>query len=203
MTKRDRRPIVYIFARVPRMGRVKTRLAADIGPVAALSFYRTTLTGIARELAADPCWETRIAVTPDDGGGEMQVFAPQCETVPQGLGDLGQRMYRALCRTPGRPALIVGSDIPGIDRPRVWEAICRLRSHDLVFGPATDGGYWLVGAQNARRFPELFRGVRWSGPDALSDTIRSAGPNATVALTDELLDVDDGASYAAWQEGKT
>ena len=94
------------------------------------------------------------------------------------------------------PIIIVGTDIPGIRAGHIADAFRLLRRHDAVFGPAGDGGYWLVGLRRCPNVLDIFRGVRWSGPHALGDTVanldgRSVGYAAT------LRDVDDGVDYDA------
>jgi len=79
---------------------------------------------------------------------------------------------------------------------RAARAFAGLGGHDIVFGPAEDGGFWLVGLQTGRAVPPgLFRDVRWSGPDTLTDAIASAG-GARIGLVDRLRDVDRGADLA-------
>ena len=186
---------VAIFARRPQLGRVKSRLAADIGSVEALRFYRTTLGTVTRRLAAGRGWTTWLAVTPDDAVADGRGWPRGIERLPQGGGDLGHRMAGCLALFGPEPAIIVGSDIPDLTRHHVARAFDLLRRHDFVFGPAADGGYWLVGAAQGRRTENLFRDVRWSGPDALTDTMGNAGPAARIALLDPLDDIDDGAAY--------
>ena len=192
------RPTVLVFARQPAMGTVKTRLAADVGRVEALRFYRATLTGLLRRLASDRTWRTMLAVTPDRAFRAMaRTF--RVPAVPQGAGDLGMRMRRVAGRQPG-PALIVGSDVPGLEASHLRAAMAALRRHDFVFGPAADGGYWLAGFGNRRPAGPVMLNVRWSTSAALADTVRSAGPRARVhVLADVLADVDDGAGYARHQ----
>ena len=88
--------------------------------------------------------------------------------------------------------LVIGSDIPGVTAPIIAEAFEALKGHDMVFGPATDGGYWLVGVANgARPLPEtLFAGVRWSGRDALADSLATLG-DLRVGFCAMLSDVDE------------
>ena len=89
--------------------------------------------------------------------------------------------------SPG-PTVIVGADIPGITRSHVARAFAALGSADAVFGPAPDGGYWLIGLRNAPP-AGLFDGVRWASPTTLDDTIRTL-PSHRIALIDTLRDVD-------------
>lgn len=187
-----------IFARRPQLGRVKSRLAAEIGPVNALRFYRATLAAVSRRLSAGESWQTWLGVTPDDAVFDARLWPRAVPRLPQGPGDLGDRMERMLAAFGPDSALIVGSDIPAVSRRHVAAAFAALRRHDLVFGPASDGGYWLVGARRGRDAAGLFDGVRWSGPEALADTLQNA-PGARVALLEELDDIDDGDAYRRWR----
>jgi len=187
-----------VFARQPVIGTVKTRLAADIGRVEALRFYRATLARLLRRLASDRTWRTMLAVTPDRACRAMaRTF--RVPVMAQGSGDLGMRMRRAAGRQPG-PALIIGSDVPDLEASHLRAALSALRRHDFVFGPAADGGYWLAGFGNRRPAGPVMLNVRWSTSAALADTVRSAGPSARVyVLADVLADVDDGGGYARHQ----
>ena len=193
---------VVIFARRPQLGRVKTRLAADIGPVETLRFYRSTLNTVARRLSAHGGWATWIGITPDDTLGRDRLYPPGVWRLPQGGGDLGQRMANCLMGFGPYPALIVGSDIPDIDQRHVARAFDALRRNDLVFGPSDDGGYWLVGAAQGARIGALFSDVRWSTEHALADTLANVRQGVRVAMLEPLADIDDGATYAAWRAGR-
>ena len=187
-----------MFARQPVLGTVKTRLAADIGKVEARRFYRATLARLLRRLAPHRSWRTVLAVTPDHACRIMaRTF--RVPAFPQGPGDLGARMRRTAARHPG-PALIVGTDVPGLEPRHLRTAVAALRRHDFVFGPAADGGYWLAGFANRRPAGTVMRNVRWSTPAALADTVRSAGPRARVLILPDLLaDIDDGSGYARYR----
>jgi glycosyltransferase A (GT-A) superfamily protein (DUF2064 family) len=107
-------------------------------------------------------------------------------------------MGRVLARLPPGPVVIVGSDIPDIEAADIAVAFARLGTHDWVVGPADDGGYWLIGA---RRRPSLrlpFAGVRWGGPQALSDTLAKLR-GRRVARLRNLSDVDRAADWHAWR----
>ncbi len=187
------RPVLIVFAKAPQVGRVKTRLARDIGSIAAGWWYRHQLSRLIRDCARDPRWETRIAVSPDRCASDKAPWLQEVPRCPQGGGDLGRRMSRALATVRTRPVLIIGADIPDINPNRIREAFEALRSADAVIGPATDGGYWAIGLRRgglARR-PGFLDGVRWSGPHAGSDTVASmAGLRVSYAAT--LADVDTG-----------
>ena len=111
----------------------------------------------------------------------------------QGQGDLGDRMARVMRSLPPGPVCIIGADIPGVGKPQIARAFAALGAKDAVFGPAPDGGYWLVGLKRVSAVPaRLFADVRWSGEYALSDTLRAFDPDR-VALVDLLRDVDSAA----------
>lgn len=183
------RRTVVVFARTPRRGRVKRRLARDVGDAAALRFHRLTLESLIRRLATDPRWRTVLAVT--QGTWRWPRGVPR---IRQAGGDLGGRMARAIAAIPSGPVLLVGSDIPGIRRAHIARAFRALAGRDVVFGPARDGGFWLVGVRKREVLPRLFRGVRWSTQYALADTIANLATGRSHALADMLSDVDDAAA---------
>ena len=189
---------VYMFARAPMIGAVKRRLAADIGDVAAWRFYRDTTRDVLREIVRDPRWQTNLSVTPDRYAVTGRFWPSRVNRVPQGQGDLGRRMARALKRFSDRPAIIVGSDIPDLSVDHIAAAFKALRTHDLVFGPVADGGYWLVGARRPGSLGRLFENIRWSSAHALRDTLTGLKPSRRVAYLEMLQDVDDGADYLAF-----
>ncbi len=190
---------VYIFARAPAIGAVKRRLAADVGQMEAWRFHRETTRTLIRRLAADARWHTRLAVTPDRSARKSWRCPPGVAQIPQGQGDLGERMTRVIARDRKTPSIIVGSDIPDIEPAHIRRAFAALARDDAVFGPSPDGGYWLVGVRDIRLLPGLFRGVRWSSASALDDTLANIDGRRRVALIDTLADIDDGAALARWR----
>jgi hypothetical protein len=185
------KPLVIVFARAPRYGAVKTRLAREIGAAEALRFYRNTLRQLTTRLRRDARFEVVLGVTPDRVRGP---WACGLRVYDQGVGDLGRRMVRALRAAGARPAIVVGSDIPNLAAAHVQAAFAALARAPYVLGPATDGGYWLIGARHPLRLGRgVLDGVGWSSAHALRDTItRLLG----VAVLDIVLDdIDDGAAY--------
>jgi len=174
----------------PHPGRVKTRLAADIGTVRAAWWFRHQSSQLARRLSRAPRWRTVLAVSPDVEGLESRVWPQPIARVPQGQGNLGTRMARAFQTAGHGPTVIIGADIPAIMPHHIAKAFRALGSHDAVFGPALDGGYWLIGLKNpARLANRVFRNVRWSTEFALADT-RANLSGCKTALIDTLRDVD-------------
>jgi len=193
------RPTLVVFARTPRFGTVKRRLAAGIGPLAALAFHRGSLDRLLRSCGRDRRWTTILSVTPDDAARGSAPWARGLSRRPQGRGDLGARMARALSRHG--PTVIVGADIPAIRPAHVATAFHALGRSDLVFGPATDGGFWLVGTSGRRPLPpDLFAGVRWSTHHALADALATVPAQWRVARVATLADVDEAAAWHRWRD---
>jgi rSAM/selenodomain-associated transferase 1 len=190
-------PQLVVMAKAPRLGAVKTRLAKGIGAVEAARFYRRTSLDLLRRLGPDPRWQTLIALTPDHAVHERGIWPDDIPRVGQGPGDLGARMGRLMRDLPSGPVVIVGTDIPGIGRAHMAQAFDALGSSDAVFGPAHDGGYWLVGLKRMPRIADIFGGVRWSGEHALADTLANVTrAGLTVATLETLSDVDTAEDYA-------
>ena len=196
---RERRHLV-VFLRAPRLGRVKSRLAAGIGALAALRFYRETSERLLRQMTRDRRWEVHLALTPDRDAHRARPSRGAVARFGQGGGGLGQRMESAFRRLPAGPVVIIGSDIPALAPAHVAAAFAALGTHHAVFGPAADGGYWLVGFRRRPRLPRpLFPRVRWSSPQALADTLAGLPRDLRVAFLETLDDVDDAAAYERWK----
>ena len=190
------RRTLVVMVKVPRPGRVKTRLARDIGPVAAAWWVRRQTARLLRRLD-DPRWDLVLAVAPDHEAMSFRRWPSHIPRVAQGPGDLGQRMARVFRRMPPGPVVIVGADIPALGPAHVARAFRALGRAEAVVGPAPDGGYWAIGLRRGRAAPTgLFRGVRWSSAKARADTLVTLAP-LSVAEVDVLADVDTVADLRA------
>lgn len=189
------RNTLILFVKAPILGRVKTRLAQEIGWPQATALYRRLTGRLMRSVAVDRRWRTALAITPDHAIA-AGFWPRRMRRIAQGGGDLGVRMRRALAGAPG-PAVIVGSDIPGIDRRHIAAAFERLHSHDMVIGPALDGGYWLIGVRRPDFARHLFRDVRWSSAQTLADTLKGLPASTRVAYLPTLRDIDEADDLAA------
>ncbi len=199
-----------MLTRYPLSGAVKTRLAAETGSAEALAVHRQLATLTARELAA---LQLRGLARTDvwaDGGYPAALRAwlgpvPRYRRQPE--GDLGARLRAAAeaAFRAGAPAWVgVGSDCPDATAGRILGALRLLSDADVVFGPADDGGYWLVGL--ARRsadvaLPALFSEMPWSRPSLLTRSVEAAERRGlAVELLATLDDIDDAASLDRWRE---
>ena len=186
---------LVIMAKAPRVGRVKTRLAHDIGVHKAWSFYRHNLNSLVNSLANSSGWKTWLSVSPNKSVFENHVWPTGVQRICQGLGGLGQRMDKIMQQMPIGPTIIIGSDIPEIHSSYITDAFQLLGHKDAVIGPAQDGGYWLIGQRRRPKTIPLFANVRWSSPHALADTLLNIPHLASIGYVAELSDIDDGTSY--------
>jgi rSAM/selenodomain-associated transferase 1 len=191
---------LLVFLRAPRPGAVKSRLAATVGPDRALAIYRDLAE---RVLAAIPAgFEVELRYTPDSAGSEVTGWArPGWQLAPQGEGDLGARLQRAADDAWARGArrvLVIGTDSPEITGRDLHDARSALESHDVVLGPALDGGYWLIGLRQP--LPGIFHGIPWSTAEVLATTVSAAqAAGRTVHRLRPLGDIDTEADWRDWQ----
>lgn len=182
------------MAKVPAAGLVKTRLAREIGVATTTRFARHATAALVARVARHPAWHTTLAITPDTGVA-WRTWPTSVTRMPQGRGDLGQRMQRFVDTAPPGPVVIIGTDIPRIGVSDILQAFRLLGRHDAVFGPAADGGYWLVGFRRRPRVLAPFFGVRWSSANALADTVGNL-TGRSIATVGTLSDVDTAADFA-------
>ncbi len=185
--------LLGIFAKHWTPGRVKTRLAAELGERRAAEVHRLfvqTLLDRFRD-AADL---HILAFDPPAGESDFRAAAgPSWQLLPQGTGDLGQRMAAFFDAGLARAQRIVlmGSDSPDLPAAYVAEAFAALTAADVVLGPAADGGYYLVGARGA--VPPIFSGISWSTSDVWPQTIaRLAAARLRWHGLPQWYDVDTG-----------
>ncbi len=182
---------LVVMLKDPRPGQVKTRLAADIGSIAACWWFRHQTRRLLGRLQ-DPRWRLVLAVSPDRAV-TSRTWPAYLPRIAQGRGDLGARMRRALVAMPRGPVCVIGGDIPAVSKAHIARGFHLLGSHDAVLGPSHDGGYWLVGLRRTRPVPlGLFDGVRWSTEHALADTLAGMS-GLSVGFAERLWDVDTGA----------
>jgi uncharacterized protein len=187
--------------KTPVPGSVKTRLAAGVGPDRACAIYREL---VEHQMGHIPKgWRVEVHFDPPDAapvmmswlGGDRQYY-PQCP------GDLGVRLTHSLIvASPSErfPLIFLGGDCPYIDASVLLEAVKALETHDVVVGPARDGGYVLIGMKSTH--PELFRDIDWSTERVFSQTMAHAKElGLSVALLPVMEDVDDLDSWERARE---
>lgn len=199
--------LLLFFTRYPVTGRVKTRLIPALGPVGAAELQR--------RLSEHTCEQLRLVAGQRPaafeirytGGNQRQVAAwlPGADRyLAQGRGDLGMRLARAFAAgfAAGYARIVtVGGDCPGLTSAHLTAALDLLADHDLVLGPALDGGYYLLGLVDAPQ-AELFRGIAWGTEEVLAQTLaRARRLQLTFATLEPLADVDRPADLTALLDG--
>ena len=192
-----------MFTRYPEPGRAKTRLIPALGPEGAAAVHagmiRHTMATVDAFVAASPAVE--VSVWHAGGGrdrfealsGRARDYRPQVE------GDLGERMRDAFSTlvADGSSAVLIGTDSPGLSPRILGDAFDALDAADLVLGPATDGGYYLIGLRHPA--PALFERMPWGTAAVREETLsRAARLGLRVRLLEELDDVDEPADLPVW-----
>ncbi len=192
------RPLrLCVFVKAPEPGKVKGRLAVRLGARQACAAYEELAEHCLAALSASAA-PKELWVAGGVGHRKIQMWAQRFgfPLRPQPAGDLGARMLAAIesCRQADRAAMVVGSDLPELNAAYVAHACAALRSHDVVLGPAEDGGYGLIGMHEP--MPELFADMPWGTPLVLSETRRRAARlGLRLAQAPLLWDVDDLADW--------
>jgi uncharacterized protein len=191
-----------IFVKAPSPGRVKTRLAAAIGAAAAATLYRRLGRRVV-EATVGSGYRTTVWFTPAGRGPDVRRWLAGTGRVafrPQRGAGLGARLIHAFAREFAAGAgrvVIVGSDCPAVHRRIIRAAFTALGTHDVVLGPALDGGYYLIGLAAPR--PALFRAVAWSTAAVARETRARAGAlGLSCRLLRPLRDVDTVRDARAW-----
>jgi rSAM/selenodomain-associated transferase 1 len=194
VSRHDERLIIFLKA--PQAGRVKTRLAAELGPATALHTYQRLVETLLGRLSTVERVELRFS--PDNAAGEVSHWLREGWNLRgQGTGDLGERLCRAFrdaFESDARRVVIIGSDCPDVTHADIKAAWTALETHDVVFGPATDGGYWLIGLRAVHQ--ALFDGIHWSTNTVLAETLAACERcGLTVHRLRELADVDTAEDW--------
>lgn len=190
---------LVIFAKYPEPGQVKTRLGKTIGDERAAALYRAFLADLAARFSNaapqdgyDLYWACQPEMRP-----LAEIVGPQAQCFDQRGATLDERLANVCAdlRAQGYSrAVILGSDAPHLPTALVRDAFARLAAHDAVFGPAEDGGYYLVGLRLEPEPPDLFSGIQMSTASVLAETLQRAElQRLTVALLPTLFDIDEAA----------
>jgi len=198
---------LIVFTRFPHPGRAKSRLMPLLGPEGAAQLQREMTEHVLGKVW--PLLRDRgigLEVRFDSGSkADMRRWLGNTpRLLPQGDGDLGARMNRAATdafAAGAQAVLIIGADCPEVDASIVARAFDSLKSNRVVFGPASDGGYYLLGLRGS--LPSLFEGIAWGTSSVLAASLaksREAGIEPT--LLPELSDIDEPADFPLWQRAR-
>jgi uncharacterized protein len=185
---------ILFFIKAPVRGTVKTRLAEALGDDVALELYKNfILDGL--ETVKQSGYPFSICIYPPEAGKEVAFWlGGSYRYLPQRGDDLGERMENAFihCFREGcERAILIGSDLPDLTAAVLREAISSLAQCDAVLGPASDGGYYLIGFNKHSFSPRIFHGISWGGKTVFQDTLEMLRSSAhAVYLTPRWNDVD-------------
>ncbi|MCC3414735.1 MULTISPECIES: TIGR04282 family arsenosugar biosynthesis glycosyltransferase [unclassified Microcoleus] len=186
---------LIVFTRYPEAGKAKTRLIPVLGKTGAANLHRLMAQkAIARALSLQN--SRRLSVEIHHTGGNQQQMQDWLGTdiiyQNQIDGDLGAKMTAAFQKSFNSgvdKAAIIGTDCPDLKAEIMAQAFDKLSQHDLVLGPATDGGYYLIGLR--RSIPELFSGIKWGTSEVFSSTQAIAqNLDLNIAYLPTLADID-------------
>lgn len=189
---------LLVFARLPELGNVKTRLAADVGDERALLIYEAMLRDLIANIGhSTPDTEIEFLWPPTphaNGAALRRAFGNHSVAMQTGEG-LGDRLSMAFSerfffhRT--RKIVAIGVDDPMLTRELLDHTFALLDSCEYVIGPATDGGYYLIGCRAASFDPSIFQDVDWGTSTVFATTMRRiADIQRTVAVLPERYDID-------------
>jgi hypothetical protein len=182
--------VLIIFAKTPDPRSVKTRLKGHLTNEERVGLYEEMLRDTVQRLQFIPEVDTVICYTPESGEQYFSIFG--LTTFVQKGNDLGERMYNAfekVFKKGYKRAALVGVDIPGLNATIVSGAFRMLENMDVVFGPANDGGYYLVAMNSPLK--DIFSGVVWSSERTLLESVKKAESlGLRVGFTEELIDID-------------
>lgn len=185
---------VILFVKLPEKGRVKTRLALQVGEDTAVRLYENMALDVV-DLLKGGRFPFRICFSPPDARDQMTGWlGKEYDYLPQTGDHLGDRMEKAFANVFSEDveeALLIGSDIPGLTIGILEEAFTSLVTNDAVIGPADDGGYYLIGFRKNSFTPRIFHDMAWSTSAVFRETAdRLHEASRKVHLLPELTDVD-------------
>jgi uncharacterized protein len=197
--------LLLLFTRYPEPGKVKTRLIPALGAEGAANVHQSLTVHILQIARAFALASDTDLIVCFDGSSVRQMqlrFGAEFCYQSQSQGDLGQRMFSALAdalRLGRRRVVLIGADCPDITVQILSSAFSHLTEHDLVLGPARDGGYYLIGL--TAPYPELFQDLPWGTDDVLTLTkTRAAQLGLTTALLEPLTDIDRPEDLPGWEK---
>jgi rSAM/selenodomain-associated transferase 1 len=191
---RDSKNCVLFFVKYPAPGRVKTRLAEQIGQDAAADLYRNFVTDI---LATLKSLDANFKIVFALGGSQdqfQQWLGKEYSYIPQVGQDLGQRMENAFLQAFNegfKDVIVIGSDSPDLPKEYLELAFTTLDTNDIVIGPSSDGGYYLIGFTREAFLPEAFERITWSSDKVFVQTVDILKQHRhRVCLLPQWYDVD-------------
>ncbi len=194
MTNNIIKNILIIFLKYPEAGKVKTRLAKDLGDQRAAEIYSEMSLEIINNVLDASSYRTIIFYDPPEKENEIRnwIGKEEVQYLPQvgnTLGDKISNAFKEVFSSKSQRAVIIGTDCTDVTSETITQAINSLTDVDVVLGPAVDGGYYLLGLNN--HTPEIFEEIKWSTESVLNQTIEKIKENKlSYELLNTLQDID-------------
>lgn len=205
---------LLIFTRYPEVGQVKTRLIPALGATAATELHRQMVRHTLNQVKALRDRRLQPLQVTVCFAGEVDVarveawIGAEFSAQPQAAGDLGDRLtqgFETAFAAGASQVLAIGTDCPGLNAAVMEQALVALADHDVVLGPAVDGGYYLIGlrwSETARRVsqqPQLFTNITWGTGVVLEQTLAAIkSQHLSYRLLTTLADVDRPEDLPVW-----
>jgi len=185
---------VILFVKLPEKGKVKSRLATGLDGDMVIRLYECMVLD-AIDMLNSGHYSFRICFDPPEAGDRIQQWLGHSYAyVPQfgdGLGDRMEQAFSRLFSEEVSEVVLIGSDIPGVTPAIIDEAFKALATHDSVIGPASDGGYYLIGFRKGALCPDIFHRMTWSTSGVFEETVRRLHrASCSVHVLPECRDVD-------------
>lgn len=170
------RNALLMFTKAPIISKVKTRLQPELSPKESLQIYKAMVEDNVEKFYNLHFCDLKIFYYPSDSERKMKNWlGSEIEFFPQRGRDLGERMHNAILKILNqnyKKVLLIGSDIPTVDKSTLVRGFANLETFDVVLGPCEDGGYYLIGMKEAHA--ELFQEIPWSTSEVLHLTKQKA-----------------------------
>jgi rSAM/selenodomain-associated transferase 1 len=189
-----------IFAKYPELGKVKTRLAKDIGDEKALKVYKSILTDLVKD-HKDNGYDLYIAFTPIEKEKDFKKLFENPDFFPQKGKNLGKKMHNAFrfLLNNHKKVIIIGSDMPDLTSKAVKNSFKLVDRKDIILGPSFDGGYYLIGMKKSYN---IFSNIEWSTSLVLTKTLELIkNKNLSFSLLEKKHDIDTIQELELYQSG--
>jgi rSAM/selenodomain-associated transferase 2/rSAM/selenodomain-associated transferase 1 len=193
---------IIIFSRYPVPGKTKTRLIPALGPAGAADFQWLLLVKTFNTVKKfNELYNIDIEVCLDGGNSELAgcLFGKGPLYSKQSSGDIGERMHKAFIKAFAggyERVILLGTDVPELETHHLTQAFDKLQSNDVVIGPSTDGGYWLIGMKHP---VDIFMQIQWGTEDVFKNTIKNIKETGlSVHSIDTLTDIDTPENLVQW-----
>jgi len=185
---------IILFVKLPEKGKVKSRLASRLDGDMVLRLYECMVLD-AIDMLNSGHYSFRICFDPPEASDRIREWLGHAYSYMPQLGDdLGEKMEQAFSRVFSEEvskAVLIGSDVPGVSSAIIDEAFQSLATHDSVIGPASDGGYYLIGFRKSALCPDIFHHMTWSTATVFEETVRRLRQaSRSIHVLPECIDVD-------------